>query len=626
MKAGFYPRLALDGIRKNKRLYLPYLLTCIGMVAMYYIVLFLKDSRAITGMPGGGTIQPMLDLGSWVIAVFSVIFLFYTHSFLIRRRKKEFGLYNVLGMSKWNIGRILFWEALIVAAVSLALGLAAGLALSKLAELGLVNVMHADVTFTLEVSPAGIGKTAAVFGGIFLLLFFNSLLQVRVSDTVALMRSESTGDRPPRGNWFFGLCGVLILGGAYYIALRIEDPITALVMFFVAVIMVIVGTYLLMISGSVLFCRILQKNKKFYYKPNHFVSVSSMVYRMKRNGAGLASICILATMVLVMVSTTTSLYVGSEDVLASRYPREIMLKLYLDDPDGMSDGSIGAMRNAISEVNSRHGVTTQGLRDYREASVAGHLENGINDFSLDTYANVHQFQLIPLSDYNRMTGETETLAEDEVLLYAYRTEYTGDRISFNGGGSFRIKRQLESFVVNGDAAMDAVSTIVLIVPDIETGISGLWEMTDGSVNRIVNLNWKYEFDTDLEEDAQIALSDELYSLARGFSLTEDRDVLAASCESRAAEHSGMTKKEIRRSINSQLLTVFFLPLIGAGCHLVFAFPIIRKMLLLFNLTNVTLYAVTTLISFLIFALFYTVVYRLTSNAYFHIVSGAREAK
>ena len=683
MKAGFYPRLALDGIRKNKRLYLPYLLTCIGMVAMYYIVLFLKDSRAITGMPGGGTIQPMLDLGSWVIAVFSVIFLFYTHSFLIRRRKKEFGLYNVLGMSKRNIGRILFWEALIVAVVSLALGLAAGLALSKLAELGLVNVMHADVTFTLEVSPAGIGKTAAVFGGIFLLLFFNSLLQVRGSDTVALMRSESTGDRPPRGNWFFGFCGVLILGGAYYIALKIEDPITALVMFFVAVIMVIVGTYLLMISGSVLFCRILQKNKKFYYKPNHFVSVSSMVYRMKRNGAGLASICILATMVLVMVSTTTSLYVGSEDVLASRYPREIMLKLYLDDPDGMSDGNIGAMRDAVSEVYSRHGVTPQNLRDYREASVAGHLENGavetdpdkINDFSLDTYANVHQFQLIPLSDYNRMTGETETLEEDEVLLYAYRTAYAGDRIAFNGGGSFRIKRQLESFVVNGDAAMDAVSTIVLIVPDIETGVAGLWEMTDGSGNRIVNLNWKYEFDTGLEEDAQIALSDELYSLARGFSLTEDRDVLAASCESRAAEHSGfytlfgglfylgialsvvfvfaavliiyykqisegyedqarfeimqkvgMTKKEIRRSINSQLLTVFFLPLIGAGCHLIFAFPIIRKMLLLFSLTNVTLYAVTTLISFLIFALFYTVVYRLTSNAYFHIVSGAREAK
>ena len=344
MKAGFYPRLALDGIRKNKRLYLPYMLICIGTIMMYYIILFLQHSQALEYMPGSGTICATLNLGGWVIAVFACIFLFYTNSFIIRRRKKEFGLYNMLGMGKRNIGRILIWETLFVYIITVGLGLAAGIILSKLAELGLVNIMQADVTYNLSVSVQAIAMTALIFGIIFALLFLNGLRQIRFSSAISLMRSENIGEKPPKGNILFGLLGLALLAGAYYIAITTLDPITALALFFAAVIMVILGTYLLFISGSVAFCRLLQKNKKYYYKPSHFVSVSSMVYRMKRNGAGLASICVLATMVLVMLSSTASLYFGSGDALNTRYPREIVLTLRMTEFSGLEEDNVDRLR------------------------------------------------------------------------------------------------------------------------------------------------------------------------------------------------------------------------------------------------------------------------------------------
>ena len=280
MKAGFYPRLALDGIRKNKRLYLPYMLICIGTIMMYYIIMFLQHSQALEYMPGSGTIGATLNLGGWVIAVFACIFLFYTNSFIIRRRKKEFGLYNMLGMGKRNIGRILIWETLFDYIITVGLCLAAGIILYKLAELGLVNIMQADVTYNLSVSVQAIAMTALIFGIIFALLFLNGLRQIRFSSAISLMRSENIGEKPPKGNILFGLLGLALLAGAYYIAITTMDPITALALFFAAVIMVILGTYLLFISGSVAFCRLLQKNKKYYYKPCLFVSVSAMVFRL----------------------------------------------------------------------------------------------------------------------------------------------------------------------------------------------------------------------------------------------------------------------------------------------------------------------------------------------------------
>ena len=686
MRIGFYPRLAADGMRKNKRMFVPYILTCTGMVMMFYIIMFLALSDAITPQMGRETIQWMFALGSWVIALFSVIFLFYTNSFLIRRRKKEFGLYNILGMGKRDIGRVLFWETLMIALISIGVGLLAGILFSKLAELGLVNVLHGDVNLDFSIPMLAIIRTLQVFGVIFLLLLLNSIRQVHFASAISLMRSENAGEKPPKGNWLLGIAGLVILGAAYYISVTIQDPVTALVLFFWAVGMVIIATYMIMIAGSVFFCRLLQKRKSYYCKPNHFVSDSSMAYRMKRNGAGLASICILATMVLVMISSTTCLYFGEEDAIHVRYPREIDLALYPAAPpeENFTGEAMAELKAHIdSQLSERFGVTPENGYSYRSADISGLLTgttlepdvSQVSSFGVNTYANIYIISLVPLEDYNALMGTNETLAPGEALIFTEGKEYTEDTISFSGSNStFRIKGQLEEFVPDGEATAMIASRMVLVVPDLMAVIDDLGSLTAFNGMRMLSLQWVYNFDTGLSAQGQVELYNNLYDIFTDqeggreweygtFSYSGQEHerqefyalfgalfyvgiilsivfILAAVLiiyykqisegyedQSRfeIMQKVGMTKREIRRSINSQLLTVFFLPLVFAAMHLAFAFPIIRKLLLAFSLNNASLFAATTVISFLMFALFYMIVYRITSNAYYNIVSGAKEA-
>lgn len=682
MKTSFYPKLALEGIKKNKRMYLPYILTCIGMVMMHYIIEFLQYSDMVSTIPRGvETAQEMISMGGWVVSVFACIFLFYTNSFLIRHRKKEFGLYNILGMGKNNISFILFWENLIICVLSVGLGLVFGIVFSKFAELGFVNMIRSDVTFAFTVSKKAVVKTVQVFCIVFVLLFLNAVRQVKFSSAVSLLKSENMGEKPPKANWLVGIAGVLILCAAYYIAVSIKDPLTALTLFFAAVIMVITATYMIMISGSVLFCRVLQKNKNYYYKTNHFISVSSMVYRMKRNGAGLASVCILATMVLVMICATATLYIGSEDTLHTRYPRDINMNFDFEQPSSLSAENIAVIRNDINTAVSQYGIKPQNLNDYRYGFITGMLDGSkietdiskVNQFNLDTFSDVCTFYIIPLEDYNLWANTNETLEPGEAMIYTYRKEYSQDTISFKNGPSFEIKKQLDDFFGSGESAMNIISTIAVVVPDFESVIENLGGLIDFNGNTMLQLKWTYNFDTEVETSRQIELTNVLRENFRGE--YADRNNLSVYIESLAQETDdyysifgglfylgillsivfifatvliiyykqvsegyedqarfaimqkvGISRKEIRKSINSQMLTVFFLPLIGAGAHLTFAFPILRKLLLLFNLNNVVLFAVTTLVCFLVFALFYVIVYRITSNAYYKIVSGAMEIK
>ncbi len=681
MKMAFYPKLAWTGIRKNRRLYTPYLLTCSGMVMMHYIITSLCYSETINGLPGIATLRAMLDMGSWIIALFSLIFLFYTNSFLVRRRMKEFGLYNILGMGKRNIGRILFWETLISAAISLLCGLFLGVVLSKLAELGLVNIMRGDVGYRLLISKYAIATTVPVFCAIFALIFLFSLIRIGKTDAIALLRSESAGEKPPKANWFLGVLGVILLGGAYYIAVTIQDPVSALIWFFVAVGMVILATYLLFVAGSVLLCRVLQRNKHYYYKANHFVSVSSMSYRMKRNGAGLASICILATMVLVMLCSTSCLYFGSEDALRNRYPMDINVDARLNELTGPDAEVLRIFRDAAIQTCADQGVSPEDILEYRSASITGRL-NGteINPQvdaeaanSLDFYNDVRTVNFVPLEDYNQLAGTNEVLEDGEALLYAVRTSYNQDSLSIRGGPSYRIVRQLDSFPCDGDAMMDIFSSLYVVIPDYETALVPLVKMPDGQSGYMLSVQWYYGFDLDAEDGIQetiyLTLCDQVHERRDAAGLKDLRYLINSRSVERADFYSlyggffflgialsivflfaavliiyykqvsegyedqrrfeimqkvGMTKQEIRRSINSQLLTVFYLPLLTAGLHLIFAFPLVQKLLLIFNLTNLRLLIATTLTGYLIFALFYLLVYRITSNAYYAIVSNGRQ--
>lgn len=683
MKTGFYPKLAFDGIRKNRRMYVPFICTCIGMVMMFYIISYLHYSDSVAAMRGGAIVQTMLNLGTITVGIFSCIFLFYTNSFLIRRRKKEFGLYHILGMGKRNIARILFWETMLTALISLVIGIGFGILFSKLAELGMLRLMHAQATYSMQISPDSILFTITVFGCIFILLFFNALRQIHFSGAISLIRSENVGEKPPKGNWILGILGLGCLVVAYYLAVTVADPVSALGMFFIAVILVIFGTYLIMIAGSVLFCRLLQKNKHYYYKANHFVSISSMVYRMKRNGAGLASICILATMVLVMLSTTVSLYFGMDDVLSNRYPYQFNTTVSYNSFDTMSDENTASILKLASDAMDKYECTQSNVSDYRPACFYGYLID--NDFVCDAKFDSHSettnylegtmFYFVPLSD--KMMGTNETLASDEALLFSTRySDYNESTISFEHGMTYTIKKQIDKFRPDGNSMANISTTFVLIVPDIHAAVDAIAALPGNE--KSVYFYWHYNFDTNLNRDDQILLANDLSSTISDFftqSYKQNTGIKSCQFESRAANYEdffadfgglfylaivlsivfllaavliiyykqisegyedqarfdimqkvGMTKREIKKSINSQLLTVFFLPLVGAGIHLIFAFPMIRKILLLFNLTNLHLYTIVTLISFGAFALFYTIVYRITSNAYYHIVSGASNSR
>lgn len=677
MKKGIYSRLALTGIKKNKKLYIPYILTCIGMVMIFYIITFLSSSDMMMNYPGGETMRGILGFGVYVIGFFAVIFLFYTNSFLVRRRKKEFGLYNILGMGKRNIARVMLWETLFIGAFSIVLGMALGVLFSKLAELVMVNIMSMDVTFGVTIDYKAIYYTVVLFAVIFFLILLNSLRQVHLSNPIALLHSENAGEKPPKANWFFAVLGVLILGCAYYLAVTIKDPVTTLAAFFFAVIMVIIATYLIFISGSVAFCKILQKKKNYYYKTNHFVSVSSMSYRMKRNGAGLASICILCTMVLVMISSTVCLYLGKEDSLRERYPRNINVTMTSQIYSDLISQDANSIAKMSIETAENMGYKPVNAIDYTMLSFVSYIrdgeivfDDGENGFNYVT-SDLWQIFIVSLDDYNRLTGSQENLNEDEVMIYTSKDmDYNYDVLKIKGQEPLNIKKVVTDFENNGVDTMQIIPALYIFVPDLELQtemISEQSENTIGNINRFVG------YDLEATDQQQTDVFNEIYDWLRTSQVNSADSSMYVYVEGVANEKFeffglygglfflgiilgivfifaavlimyykqvsegyedqsrfeimqkvGMTKREIKKSINSQMLTVFFMPLIASGVHLAFAFPMIYKMLILFGLVNKVFLIMVTVGCFLLFALLYMLVYKITSRAYYSIVSGGKE--
>lgn len=540
-----YTRLAWDGIRKNKRLYLPYLLTCVGMVTLYYMMSELCGSPLLDSMRGGTSSRLVLGLGTWVIAIFSALFLFYTNSFLVRRRQREFGLYHVLGLGKRHIALLCAIETLLTAAIALATGLVIGIGLSFVVELGLRTSIRAEVDFAFRVSGAVVAKTVLVYLAIFLLILLSTLVKVGRGTAVSLLRSESCGEKPPRANVLVAVLGAVLLVVAYGMAVSIQEPLQAMLLFFVAVILVILGTYLLFIAGSVALCRALQKNKSYYYQSRHFVSVSSMTYRMKRNGAGLASICILATMVLVMLSSSACLYFGAEDSLNVTYPHEFSLTVWVRDVEALPK-----LETVLDAAGAPYGVEI-----WRRGEVEQNGEEVIWSGQFDTGLS----------------------REQQLALGGAIGEALNDPDTTQGfSRSFRAEAADEFYGTYGSLFFIGIVLSVLFI-----------------CAAVLIIYYK--------------------QLCEGY---EDQPRFAIM------QKVGMTAPDIRRSVNSQLLTVFFLPLAGAALHMAFAFPMIRRVLLVFSLNNTALFVATALISLAVLSVVYTLVYRATSNAYYRIVKSS----
>ena len=683
MGIGFYPHLAWDSIRKNKRLYLPYILTCTGMVMMFYIIAFLAGDPLLKTARGGSFVAEMLGMGTYVIMIFAVIFLFYTNSFLMKRRKKEFGLYNVLGMGKGNLAGILFWESVQIAFISLGAGLVSGMVFAKLGELAMIHAIKGENNYNIKVNVEAILMTLKVFGAIYVLLFLNMVRQVRMSKPVDMLRSENKGEKPPKANWFIALCGIIILGGAYYIALTIEDPLTALSMFFVAVIMVIIGTYLLFIAGSVALCRILQKNKHYYYKTNHFVSVSSMLYRMKRNGAGLASICVLCTMVLVMLSSTVCLYTGEEEVVRNRYPKDIDITVTFDDYQSM-DNYMEEMKASMTGGVGKTGGEIENVVDYSAAIFGAVLNEGKIVYDDSDYygsgqsSKAYMVFAISTDDYNRLMNDNLELADDEAVICFTKGMGSSKANSFDelavgdDGPRYKVKKVIDKFISNGTETLNVLPSVYVFVNNPSDIAMTVMPVKNSRGSSIVSIEWFYQFDMTGDEAKKLVTTNEINTVF-GQEYRDESGFAAGisniQVEGRAAERDnfytmfgvllflavflgivfvlatvliiyykqvtegyedcgrfeimkklGMTKKDIKSSINSQMLTVFFLPIVVACVHLAFAFPIVNKLLMCFGFYDKSFFALVNLVCVVVFALFYVIVYRITSKSYYNIVN------
>lgn len=673
-----YPKLAWQGIRKNAETYLPYLLMGILMVGVSYIMNYLTRPALMGALSMGGTTLMVLQMGKIVISVFSVIFLYYCNSFLIRRRMKEFGLYNILGMGKGNIARVMLWETLLTALLVFAGGLLLGLSLSRLVEMALINLLHADYTVPMELFyPDAVTWVLLLFGGIYVLILLANLLRMRLSNPVALLKSENTGEKPPKANWFFGLIGLLILLSAYYVAAVSQSPLEALIFFFIAVLMVIVATYLLLVSGSVTLCRMLRRNKRYYYQTRHFISVSAMAYRMKRNGAGMATICILCTMVLVILTSTVCLYGGTDSMVDAICPQDINLTIGLEARDGEENWKrLDAMQQMALDVTEEMGLTPENITSQRALVATGKVQNG--DYGIITdadslKANVLELTVYPLSVYEQATGETVTLADRELLYASFKTNETFSSMSFYGSAPYRMihaEKELPKRLLSADYR-SAWGCLVVFTNDAEafrSEITALVGEKSGEAMMMDRLALHFdlasEADTDTQEKLVKTLRSEAMKLTgKDFygmsSLSVDtrslcrRDYLSffgglfflgmvlgplfsiaavlimyykQICEGyedaerfAVMRKVGLTDAEIRRSVNSQVLTVFFAPLLMAGLHMMFAMPMIRLILGAFGLHNDSLFYGIGIGCYVVFAVIYALMYLLTSRRYYRIV-------
>lgn len=671
MKVCFYPKLAWDAIRKNKRMYVPYILTGGVMVMMFYILMSMMESPDLEDIHGGSFLMDMLPFGCGVIGIFSFLFLFYTNSFLIKQRYREFGLYNILGMDKRNISFLMFWETMYTAGIALLVGLVCGVAFSKAAELILLNILNAEISFAFHIGFTSMLVTVILYVGIYVLLFFTALLKVWQLNPLELMQSSSTGEKKLKCNWLFAAVGLVLLAWAYGMAISIEEPASALLLFFIAVIMVMVGTYLLFISGSVALCKLLQKNKRYYYQPNHFVFISSMAYRMKRNGAGLASICILLTMVLVMLSSTTTLYFGKEASIMNRYPSGLNLTYYFETVDGIGEESLNVQRELIAPY-APDGADLSGTR---YAMGAGQFTDDgmILDYTHAAsinYDKVGYLYIISLEDYNRMMNTNKSLGNGECLIYSDRISTSWDTFTMEYGETYRVKERLKTFREDGAALAMTMPSVYLVVKDVYTFVKSVAGLKNSSGYLMMNYSWLLGLDYDTAEE-EIAAKDKLQeAIVEGANdnypwssmYLESREeqrfsfyemygslfflgIMLSVVFLMAAvliiyykqisegyedqgrfeimQKVGMTKQDIKKSINSQILTVFFLPLVMAGLHLAFAFPFISKILTMFACDDTLLKAMATLICFVVFGVFYAIVYKITSRSYYIIVSGRK---
>lgn len=667
MRNSFYFRLALTNIKKHARSYVPYIITCVITIAMFYIIKSLafnldKNLSSISAATS-------MSLGSIVVAIFAIIFLFYTNSFLLKKRKKEFGLYNILGMEKKHMSALIATESLIISVISLVLGLIIGIALDKLIFMIVIKLLDGQSPLGFTIIPEAILHTVVLFCIIFAAILLNSVRIVYTTKTIDLLHGSNTGEKEPKTKWLLAILGVLCLGGGYTISIISKSPVSAIGLLFVAIVLVVIGTYFIFVAGIIALLKLLRKNKGFYYKTSHFISISGMIYRMKQNAVGLANICVLSTMVLVMVSTTSSLVIGMQDTINTISPYDYSISVV----DGKTNQQV---KDDIKNTAADNNLKITKFVDYQYLEFNADLKYNCitaSDYSVES-KNLVGLIIVTQQDYNMLTNSNVRLSDEQVMMFYPNSFPYSDLTIFDQRYKVKESRKISDFIPGknriGYSIYDSYGIVVKDNSQLQkiskyyNSFYGNSETNEYNEPNCCFYECNFNVDADLKKQLEfneIIKNSELYQggyYSDSISSTFKSEILQAFRDTYSSmfflgiflsilfimatiliiyykqisesyddkeryeimQNIGMSHTEVKKTIRSQVLTVFFLPLIVAGVHVAFAFPIMSGVLSLLGLINVTLYITCTVICFLVFALMYGIIFAITSRLYYKTVN------
>ena len=670
MHKGIFSRLAKQNIRNNKSTYIPYIITCIFCIAMIYMMEFLRDCPTLDqAVRQADEVRMIVFTGEIVVEIFCIIFLIYSNSFLMKRRQKEIGLYNILGLERNHIGIVMFLETIITSIGSLAGGIAAGIIGSKLALLLLLKLLHIPSVLGFYISVKGIFTCLFMFGIIFLMILFLNLAKIHLSRPVELLRGNNTGEKEPAAKWLMALIGFICLGAGYYLAVTTESPIKAITIFLLAVILVMAGTYLLFTAGSIVILKFLRRRKSFYYRTGNFISISGMLYRMKQNAIGLASICILSTGVLLMIAMTVSIYFGMNDIMLNRYPYDVDMSVTSISEEECQT-AIEAFEKAIADNKV---PVEKSVEEIYLDIVCSKNGDQILIKPTNTIRNsdsVLVLSLLDQAEYERLTGISANLNDGEIFAW-YPSAVQKDSVTVDET-EFTVKKWLDKNPLT--CGEDAVSdNAVLVVTDEDfkkfdemrtemyKGVSSAPAGEDLTLHLGLDITGsetdKIDFGTpvmevvkDLKKNGGLSENSWITSGIRqqeyesyyadngsllfigiflgslflmGTAMIIYYKQISEGYEDQKRfeimQKVGLSRREVRSSVRRQILMVFFLPLLMAMLHITMAFPMIRRMLLLFGMTNTKLFIGCTAGTVLIFAVVYGLIYLMTARSYYHIV-------
>lgn len=669
--AGFYPRLAVSNMKKNGNIYFPYLLAGGLLSGLYYMILAVGEMVAKSGMKGGAEMMFLLEMCAGLCVFIMFLILFYINSFVMKRRKRELGLYCILGMEKRHLCALLFWEVLTAAVISVAGGILFGALFSQLLFLVLLKLVQVPAMLTFTVPFSAVRKTVLVFGIGYLVTLLYDWRAIRKTNPIDLLKSRQEGEREPKTKWLAALVGVAALAAGYGIALRVSTASEGLLMFFPAALLVIIATYCLFQAGSIVLLKFLRSRKRFYYRPENFISVSGMLYRMKQNAAGLATICILSTALLVVLSSSVTLYAGEEEMLKSIFPREYKLTMKPEIQDADGEGLLAAERaREAQNLSALHALAQEAgveiAEDYSLFTVwwmtdqhENRFDNNVlvdraRDYDIEKMVSL---SLISLADYNGMTGGQEELLPSEAILIGSGSEKWES--VFINGQEFRVKQKLQQLAeYPADVAnQDMFQSCIVVLADELTMLQ-----LCGDDASAYSVNWYYLFDLHGEEDAAESFLEQasgrinadgvrtwwlerksveresfyflygsilfigilfvcLFLMATALIIYYKQVTEGYDDRERFAimEKVGMRDTEIRRAIGKQVLIVFFLPLATAILHICVAARVLRLFLAVLGLTSGRVFWIGMAVCCIVFGAVYFVIYQLTSRVYYRIV-------